>query len=183
MKPLLALLMVIDNEVGLLRETLDSVKDFIDHWTILDLGSIDGSVSQIQESLVGIPGLVYLSDRLDYVTAHNRAIELHGGVAQFTLTLDAGDALLDPQKIRSFLAFNQNSHAEVYNLLRQENDRWVSLPLILRPDSEWRYERGQITQDRVKAKRLTPPHEEAPGGVLRSARTKVLSHTWKLARR
>ncbi len=58
-RPTIGLAMIVRNEARIIERCLESVRGFIDHWTIVDTGSRDGTPGIIRECLHGIPGVVY----------------------------------------------------------------------------------------------------------------------------
>ena len=63
---LLQLVMIVKNGSNPLKKTLLAIKDYIDHWTILDTGSTDGSQDFIREILRDIPGNLYEEPFVDF---------------------------------------------------------------------------------------------------------------------
>lgn len=75
-KPLLGLVMIVKNENATIADTLDSVKDEIDHWTIVDTGSTDGTQDIIRATLEGIPGQLLSKPFVDFSTTRNFALKV-----------------------------------------------------------------------------------------------------------
>ena len=48
--------MIVKNESKVILRCLESVKDIVDYWVIVDTGSTDGTQIIIQDYLKGIPG-------------------------------------------------------------------------------------------------------------------------------
>ena len=59
---LLELVMIVKNSGDILKDCLSINKKYIDHWTILDTGSSDNTVSNIKEELKDIPGNLYIEE-------------------------------------------------------------------------------------------------------------------------
>ena len=53
-RPLLEFVMLVKNEAKSIVETINSVKDHVDRWTILDTGSTDGTQDLIREAFRGV---------------------------------------------------------------------------------------------------------------------------------
>jgi tetratricopeptide (TPR) repeat protein len=85
--------MIVKNEAAVIRRCLDSVRPFIDHWVIVDTGSTDGTQDIIREYLRDLPGVLHERPWRDF--AHNRseALLLARGISDYTLIIDADDAL------------------------------------------------------------------------------------------
>src|ERR1700751_1026398 len=58
-RPLLGLVMIIRNEAPHFSEFIATYRAYIDAWTILDTGSVDGTQDMIRRELAGIPGTLY----------------------------------------------------------------------------------------------------------------------------
>lgn len=88
-RPTIGLAMIVRNEARIIERCLESVRGFIDHWTIVDTGSRDGTPGIIRECLHGIPGAVFDRPWVDF--GHNRSelMELARGNADWLLLLDA----------------------------------------------------------------------------------------------
>src|SRR4029079_14860510 len=54
-RPLLSLVIIVKNEVRGIRETIESVKPFVDRYTILDTGSTAGTPAGIREAVGEVP--------------------------------------------------------------------------------------------------------------------------------
>jgi glycosyltransferase involved in cell wall biosynthesis len=89
----LCLNMIVKNEAPVIRRCIDSVRPIIDRWVIVDTGSTDGTQDIIREHLRGLPGELHERPWRDF--AHNRseALELARGKSDYTLIIDADDAL------------------------------------------------------------------------------------------
>jgi hypothetical protein len=76
--------MIVKNGSEPLKNTLLAIKDYIDHWTILDTGSTDGSQDCIRGILRDIPGNLYEEPFVDFKVSRNRCLELAGKTCKFT---------------------------------------------------------------------------------------------------
>lgn len=84
----LELVMIVKNSGDVLRKCLQSVKPFIDEWTILDTGSTDHTMDIIKEELSDIPGNLYQEPFIDFATTRNRSLELSSKKCKYTIILD-----------------------------------------------------------------------------------------------
>lgn len=84
----LELVMIVKNSGDVLRRCLQSVKPFIDEWTILDTGSTDHTMDIIHEELDAIPGNLYQEPFIDFSTSRNRSLELSSKKCKYTIVLD-----------------------------------------------------------------------------------------------
>ena len=75
---LLELVMIVKDSGDNIISMLNSVKNYIDHWTILDTGSTDDTMINIEKTMQNIPGNLYDGSKLysdpfiDFSTALNR---------------------------------------------------------------------------------------------------------------
>jgi len=90
---LVCLNMIVKNEAPVIRRCIDSVRPIIDQWVIVDTGSTDGTQDIIREHLRDLPGELHERPWRDF--AHNRseALELARRKSDYTLIIDADDAL------------------------------------------------------------------------------------------
>jgi len=72
----LVLVMIVRNEARGIERTLQSVRDHIDGWLILDTGSTDGTQTLARKSLAGIEGRLVEEPFVDFSTTRNRALDL-----------------------------------------------------------------------------------------------------------
>jgi glycosyltransferase involved in cell wall biosynthesis len=88
--------MIVKNEAPVIGRCLDSVRSLIDYWVIVDTGSTDGTQNIIRELLADKRGELHERPWRDF--AHNRseALTLARPHADYTLIIDADDALEIP---------------------------------------------------------------------------------------
>lgn len=86
--------MIVKNESHVITRCLDSVKDLIDTWVIVDTGSSDGTQDKIREHLEEIPGELYERPWVDFGHNRNEAMELAQGKSDYLLLIDADDRLV-----------------------------------------------------------------------------------------
>jgi tetratricopeptide (TPR) repeat protein len=144
--PLLGLVMIVKDEVHRIRATLESVRDHIDCWTILDTGSTDGTQEIVREVLGGVPGSLHEEPFADFSTSRNRALDLHGAASEFVLFLDGDDVLRGGGELRAFLEQHRRledmfHEAYLVNIRRPHlgQDLSYHLPVVLRVSGGWRY--------------------------------------------
>ena len=97
-KATVCLNMIVKNETRVICRCLDSVKDLIDYWVIVDTGSTDGSQQLIKEHMqkLGIAGEVHERPWVDYSYNRNQALALAKDKADYVLFMDADDWLEYP---------------------------------------------------------------------------------------
>ena len=87
--PRLCLTMIVKNESKIIKRCLDSVKDHIDYWVIVDTGSTDDTQSIIKKELSSIPGKLYQSEFINFSHNRNEAVSLSREKADYLLLMDA----------------------------------------------------------------------------------------------
>ena len=123
---LLQLVMIVKNGSEPLKKTLLSIKDYIDHWTILDTGSTDGSQDCIREILRDVPGNLYEEPFVDFEVSRNRSLELAGTNCEYNIILDDSYILYGGTKLREIL--KNNTENDAFSLIIQdENNLYESI--------------------------------------------------------
>ena len=152
------LVMIVKNEASVIRRCLDSVKPFIDCWSICDTGSTDDTPSTIEDTLAGIPGELHEVPWENF--GHNRttALKLARGKADYHLMIDADMTLDTPGDFRAALA-------EDAYLIRYTGpkDYWVERLVSDRHEWEYvgpahEYIRSQTANRPVKLADVTVTH-------------------------
>jgi glycosyltransferase involved in cell wall biosynthesis len=89
--------MIVKDEASVIRRCLDGVRPLLDHWVIVDTGSVDGTQQIIRDSLAGLPGELHERPWRDF--GHNRteALRLADACADYLFVIDADEVIeLDP---------------------------------------------------------------------------------------
>ena len=102
-KPTIGLCMIVKDEATIIRRCLHTVLPLIDHWTIVDTGSTDGTQDIIRTffeevgQIKKIPGELHERPWQDF--AHNRseALALARPKADYSMIIDADDTLSIPE--------------------------------------------------------------------------------------
>ena len=105
-QPKVVLNMIVKNEGTIIAETLKHVRPFIDAYAIMDTGSTDNTISEIERALDGLPGRVASMEWDGFANCRNAAIDLAEGLGNYFLFLDADDMLVindDIQEIKKRL--------------------------------------------------------------------------------
>ena len=92
--PRIVLNMIVKNEGNIIAKTLHHVRPFIDAYAIMDTGSTDNTISEIEMALAGIPGRVESMDWNGFAESRNAAIDLAEGLGDYLLFLDADDQFI-----------------------------------------------------------------------------------------
>jgi glycosyltransferase involved in cell wall biosynthesis len=109
--------MIVKNEARIIERCLNSVKDVIDTWCIVDTGSTDGTQSLIKEILKDIPGKLIERPWVNF--GHNRteAYQYAKEMGDWALFIDADMIVKD-------LGFDKNQledTIESYTLIQKNN--------------------------------------------------------------
>lgn len=85
--------MIVRDEAQVIERCLASVRPFIDHWVIVDTGSVDDTPARITKALDGIPGQLHHRPWRNFGHNRNEALELARDKADYVLFMDADDIL------------------------------------------------------------------------------------------
>lgn len=145
-RPLLHFVMIVKDESASIAETVDSVKPYVDHYTILDTGSTDGTQDIIHERFGDVPGEVFEEEFTDFSSTRNRVIELAGLKCVFVLMLSGDESLRLGSALRNFLEEHRSwdwvkkSRAhEAYNMQIKYGTDVYDSTRIHRSDAAWFY--------------------------------------------
>ncbi len=134
-KQTVCLNMIVRNECRVIERCLNSVRQFIDHWVIVDTGSTDGTQQLIQQCMRGVPGVLIERPWIDF--AHNRSevLELARGKSDYVFVIDADDELIFDQDF----ALPQLTHDAYYLKICSGPVAFWRIQLF-RNAPGWRYE-------------------------------------------
>jgi len=85
--------MIVKDESQVIERCLNSVKDMIDQWVIVDTGSTDGTQALIKKTLKGIPGTLYERPWVDFEHNRQEALMMAKGRGNYILLIDADEYL------------------------------------------------------------------------------------------
>ena len=140
MNNLLELVMIVKNSGNSIINTLNSIKPFIDSYTILDTGSTDGTQKLILDTMKGVKGNLYEESFIDFATSRNRALELAGKKCKYTIMLDDTYQLNGGKLLRKILEKNlSNSYKAFHIMIRDENNYEYYSLRILKTSSNLQY--------------------------------------------
>jgi glycosyltransferase involved in cell wall biosynthesis len=100
--------MVVKNESGVIERCLNAVKDQIDYWVIVDMGSTDGTQDIIKKCLKGKKGEIHQKTFVNYGYNKSEAFELAKSKADYVLFVDADDI------VKFDTSFDKNNLSEPY---------------------------------------------------------------------
>lgn len=99
----LELVMIVKNAGDILRKCLQTNRQYIDRWTILDTGSTDNTPDIIREELKDVPGQLHFSEFTNFSEARNKAFDLASGTCKYMIVLDDSYELANGKVLREFL--------------------------------------------------------------------------------
>ena len=94
---------IVRDEAKVIGRLIDSCKDFIDYWVIVDTGSKDNTIEIIREKLSGVPGELHENKWVSF--GHNRTelLNLANGKSDYLLLADADfEYLLTAEFVKKF---------------------------------------------------------------------------------
>jgi tetratricopeptide (TPR) repeat protein len=120
------------------RQVLRDNIPFIDHWTILDTGSTDNTVSIIKEELGDIPGQLYQEPFINFRDSRNRLLELAGTKFAFNIMLD--DTYVLNGRVREFLTYARaDDEFQSLSIFIKNPDVLYSSNRITKPERHLKY--------------------------------------------
>lgn len=140
---ILELVMIVKNSGKLLQKTLDSIKNHINYWTILDTGSIDSTPELIQNTLKHIPGKLHKEPFVDFLTTRNRSLELSTKKCKYIIILDDSYILQNPDKLVNFLKYNDQDYWNIKIVDDTRNTAYFSTRII-KSKSGKKYEKYKV---------------------------------------
>ena len=131
----LCLNMIVKNEAAVIRRCLDSLRQIIDHWVIVDTGSTDGTQDIIRAHLHDLPGELYERPWRDFAQNRSEALELARGKADYIFIIDADDTL-------EFVADANLPEltADFYTIELSDTGTTYRRPQMVRSALPWHYE-------------------------------------------
>jgi hypothetical protein len=160
-RPLLAVVMIVKNEARGIRATLESVKPFVDRWTLVDTGSTDGTQAIIREVMAGTPGDLFEEPFVDFGTTRNLALDRAGTRAVFTLMLSGDETLVGGPALRRFCEARREDKDGAYHMRVHFGDIFYDSARLARADAGWRYE--GVTHEVLTKPGVLPPTVRVSG--------------------
>jgi glycosyltransferase involved in cell wall biosynthesis len=133
-KQTICLNMIVKNESAVITRCLDSVKDLIDYWVILDTGSTDGTQEMIKKHMKGIPGKLYERPWKNFGESRSEAYNLAKGKADYILFMDADDIL----KFEKGFHFPELTNDHYYIWRGDDAHSYLKTQLV-KGDLDWRW--------------------------------------------
>jgi glycosyltransferase involved in cell wall biosynthesis len=130
--------MIVRNESHVIERCLESVKEWVDYWVIVDTGSTDGTQQIIQKLMSDIPGELHERPWVDF--GHNRqeALNLTKGKGDYVLFMDADERLVMADNFQGF-----EREKDFYSILVRNSERdflGYSRIFLINNHHPWRWE-------------------------------------------
>lgn len=131
------LALICKNEAHIIKRCLDSVKDHITDWVIIDTGSTDGTQDLIRQELDGIPGVLIERPWVDF--GYNRSELINEARSYLGGRLNAGYLLLldADHELRGDLTGIGDDPSYLVELTGA--DIAYRMPYVVAADIPWRY--------------------------------------------
>jgi glycosyltransferase involved in cell wall biosynthesis len=125
--------MIVKDEKNVILRCLESVKNIIDYWVIVDTGSRDGTQQIIRDFMQGIPGEVHERHWVNFSHNRNEALALARGRGDYLLFMDADERLIlkdfDKKQLKKdayFTRLKERGNIETYRLAVVKNSPgWI----------------------------------------------------------
>jgi GR25 family glycosyltransferase involved in LPS biosynthesis/glycosyltransferase involved in cell wall biosynthesis len=126
--------MIVRDEAHVVSETLATVTPHIDHWVVVDTGSVDDTMAVVRDhfAAAGVPGELHERPWRDFGTNRTEALELARGRAEYTWVIDADDLVAGDLDL-------SNLHADAY-AMRYGSEFVFWRTQLFRSSLPWRYE-------------------------------------------
>lgn len=135
-QPSICLVMIVKNESKVIRRCIDSVKDYINYWVIVDTGSTDGTQDLIKEIMneYQIEGELHERPWVDFGYNRTESLEYSEGKADYRLIIDADDVLAVGEE-NPFM----NLTEDAYKIKIRLNSLAYYRTQLVKGDQKWKY--------------------------------------------
>jgi glycosyltransferase involved in cell wall biosynthesis len=139
---LLCVSMILKDEAHCIRKTIDSCRDIVDKWVVLDTGSTDGTQDVLRKEL-GDKLELHEEPFVNFSVSRNRALDLCGRASEYILMLSADEIVENPAVLRQFLATRRSEkglqdEAYMVEVFFKGATNYKSAR-VLRSWAKWRY--------------------------------------------
>ncbi|MEO8487531.1 MAG: glycosyltransferase [Betaproteobacteria bacterium] len=130
----IGLVMLVKDDGAIIERCLASVRDVIDTWLIVDIGSTDDTAGKVQAMLNGIPGEYLSRPWRDDATHRHQLLELSRHRAEYGLWMEVDETLACNRNV-----FEDRLTASAYCIeIRTSRGSWMR-PRLLHRDAEVRF--------------------------------------------
>lgn len=141
--------MIVKDEKDVIARCLNSVKDLIDYWVIVDTGSTDGTQKIIQKTLIDVPGRLYERPWVSFAHNRNEAMQYAMDKCDYLLLIDADEELVFTKDLDK-----SSLEEDLYYATVVQENMSASRPLLLKSSYDW-YWQGVLHEELKNRKRLT----------------------------
>jgi tetratricopeptide (TPR) repeat protein len=154
---LINLCIMVKNGGALFEEMLTQNLPYIDYWTILDTGSTDNTIANINRILVGKKGALHQEPFINFGESRNRCLTLAGTQCKYNVMLD--DSYVIKGFLREFLdAIRGDQFADSYSLYINQNEIEYASNRIFKSEKnlKYLYSIHEVVQDYDNVNVLVP---------------------------
>ncbi len=130
------LVMIVRNEVATLPRLASSLAGRIDHWTIVDTGSTDGTPQLAEELFSDVAGEVILDEWRGFGPSRNVALEAAEPYTDWLLTIDADETIHGDVTVDGVA-----SEIDAVEVEQHYGNLRYWLPRLIRSGRGWRWQR------------------------------------------
>lgn len=141
-RPTVCLNMIVKNERAVISRCLESAKNLIDYWVIIDTGSTDDTADIIQACMKDVPGELHHRPWVNFAHNRNEALKLSKGKADFVLFIDADEEFQLSPHFRS-LPFDKDFYL---GTVRMENGVEYQKIFLINNHMDWEW-KGVLHED------------------------------------
>lgn len=104
--PTIAVVMIVRNELGRVGRALLSVRDFVDTWLVVDTGSSDGTIEEIEMATKGWAGNLFERPWANFGVNRTELLKLarENSASDWLLTIDADHVVEGGESLRTTVA-------------------------------------------------------------------------------
>jgi hypothetical protein len=160
--------MMRDEETFLPRALMPAT-ELVDHWTVMDTGSVDSSMQTVRMLMQGIPGELHQFVWRSFGENYNELLARARGKSDWILLLDADMKPEIHHGLKRWLSDDPDPSVDAWMVeMVEAGTRW-RLPLLLRGDQEWEmigptHQYLDVTDRRTRALTGLELHHLRPGG-------------------
>jgi glycosyltransferase involved in cell wall biosynthesis len=126
--------MIVKNESKVIKECLESVKNFIDYWVIVDTGSSDGTQQIIKEFMKDVPGELHEQPWVNFEHNRNRALDLAKNKSDYIFFIDADETLVFDDDFTM-----PNLDKDYYHIFIQESSSRYKTVALVNNNLNWKW--------------------------------------------
>jgi len=130
--------MIVKNEAHVIKRALDSVKDFIDYWVIVDTGSTDDTKKIIQETMRGIAGELVDVPWKNFGFNRSESLRIAKDKSDYSLVLDADEFMVFKEGFDKD-KFKESLILDLYDVTFQLGSTIYTRSVLTKNSLDWSY--------------------------------------------